>query len=405
MSGFEVLRVRDFRLVFLAAAVSWLGDGMAPLGLTFAVLDLTGSATDLGIVLGAFTLGLLGSLLVGGVVADRLSRRTVMVNADLTRFVVRGAIGILLVTGQANVAVLAISQLLVGAATGFFNPASTGLLPSVAGEHLQQGNSLRSMVSAAGSILGPALAGALVAATNPGVTLIADGITYGISAMLLMRVSQGLRPAGSPATGFWGELRDGFSEVRARTWLWSVVLAASVINAVAVGFVVLGAVIVKRHLGGAGAWALILAAQGVGALLAGTGLLRFRFSRPLLVACLVGLLPVVQTVLVAVPTPLATIAVAALLAGVGAMGFNTLWETTLQQHIPEASRSRVSSYDWFGSLALSTLGYALVGPLAGAVGTSTALYLCAGVEFVAVAALLLVRELRRLPPVPVETLR
>ncbi|HWD65117.1 MAG TPA: MFS transporter [Solirubrobacteraceae bacterium] len=403
MGSFEVLRIRDFRLVFLAAAVSWLGDGMAPLGLTFAVLDLTGSATDLGIVLGAFTLGLLGSLLVGGVVADRLSRRAVMVNADLTRFVVRGAIGILLVTGEANVTVLAISQLLVGAATGFFNPASTGLLPSVAGEHLQQGNSLRSMVSAGGSIVGPALAGVLVAATNPGVTLIADGVSYGISAILLLRVNRDLRAAGTPGTGFWAELRDGFAEVRSRTWLWSVVLAASVINAVAVGFVVLGAVIVKRHLGGAGAWALILAAQGVGALMAGTGLLRFRFSRPLLVACLVGLLPVAETVLVAIPTPLATIAVAALLAGVGSMAFNTLWETTLQQHIPEAARSRVSSYDWFGSLALSTLGYALVGPLAGAIGTSTALYLCAGVELLAMGALLLVGDLRHLPPTPAET--
>jgi MFS family permease len=400
MGSFEVLRIRDFRLVFLAAAVSWLGDGIAPLGLTFAVLDLTGSATDLGIVLGAFTLGLLGSLLVGGVLADRLSRRAVMVNADLVRFVVRALIGVLLVTGDASVLVLAISQLLVGAATGFFNPASTGLLPSVAGQHLQQANSLRGIVYAAGNIVGPAVAGALVAATDPGVALIVDGVTYGISAMLLMRVSRDLRTVAPPGSGFWAELREGFSEVRTRTWLWSVVLAASVINAVTVGFIVLGAVIVKRHLGGAGAWALILAAQGVGALVAGTGLLRFRPSRPLLVACLIGLLPVAETVLVAIPTPLAWIAAAALLAGVGGMAFNTLWETTLQQHIPEAARSRVSSYDWFGSLALSTLGYALIGPLAGTVGTSSALYLCAGVEFVAVAALLLVPDLRRLPPAP-----
>jgi MFS family permease len=91
MGSFVVLRLRDFRLVFLAAAISWLGDGIAPLGLTFAVLDLTHSATDLGVVLGAFTLGLLGCLLIGGVVADRLSRRAVMVAADLIRLAARGA--------------------------------------------------------------------------------------------------------------------------------------------------------------------------------------------------------------------------------------------------------------------------------------------------------------------------
>ncbi|HET9718787.1 MAG TPA: MFS transporter [Solirubrobacteraceae bacterium] len=396
----EILRIRDFRLVLLAASVSLLGDGIAPLGVTFAVLDLTHSATDLGVVLGAFTLGLLGSLLIGGVVADRLSRRGVMVSADAVRFVVRGVIGVLLVTRHASLAELAVSQVVVGVATGFFNPASSGLLPAVAGPHLQQANSLRGIAGAAGSIAGPVLAGVLVAAISPGAALLADAASYGMSAVLLLRMGRQRRPITAAPIGFWTELRAGFSEVRSRTWLWSVVLAAAVINAVTVGFMVLGAVIVKRHLGGAGVWALILAAQGVGALLAGTGLLRFRLRRPLLVACLIGLLPVLETVLVAIPTPVAWIAVAALLAGLGGMVFNTLWETTLQNHIPESARSRVSSYDWFGSLALTTVGYALIGPLAAGIGTSSALYLCAGVELVAVAALLAVRELRDLPPVP-----
>lgn len=400
MGSLEVLRIRDFRLTFLAATVSWLGDGISPLALTFAVLNLTGSAADLGIVLGSFTAGLLAALLVGGVVSDRVARRTVMAGADVVRCLARAVIGGLLVTGHASVLALAVSQLVVGIGTGFFNPASSGLLPSVAGPHLQQANSLRGAVFAAGSIAGPVVAGILVATTDPGVALLVDAVTYLVSAVLLVQVTRDLRAIAPPETGFLSSLREGFSEVRSRTWLWSVVLSAAVINAVAVGFMVLGAVIVKRDLGGAGAWALILAAGGVGALVAGAWLLRYRPARPLLVACLVGLLPVAQTVLVAIPTPLAWIAVAALLGGIGEMAFNTLWETTLQQHIPEASRSRVSSYDWFGSLALTTVGYALIGPLAAAIGTSTALYVCAGVEFVAVAALLMVRELRELPPEP-----
>jgi MFS family permease len=202
-ANLAVLRVRDFRLVFSAATVSLLGDGIAPLGLTFAVLDLTHSATDLGVVLGAFTLGLLASLLIGGVVADRLSRRLVMVNADLVRLVARGVIGVLLVTGHADLAELAISQVVVGAATGFFNPASSGLLPAVAGAHLQQGNSLRGIADAAGSIAGPVLAGVPVATTDPGVTLIVDAISYGASALLLLRVSRDLQAVAAPGTGRW----------------------------------------------------------------------------------------------------------------------------------------------------------------------------------------------------------
>ena len=399
LAGLDVLRLRDFRLVFGAALVSLLGDGVAPLALTFAVLDLTGSATDLGLVLAARTVGLVGSLLIGGVVADRLSRRAVMIGADVVRLATQGAIGALLVAGHASVAEIAGSQLVGGVATGFFNPASSGLIPAVSGRWLQQANSLRGMANAAGQIAGPAIAGVVVAVTSPGIALVVDAASYGISALLLARVGH---VGGAVETGksFLSELRDGFSEVRARTWLWSTIVAMSLVNAVGVAFAVLGAVIVKRHLGGPGAWAAILAAQGAGALIGGTALLRFMPRRPLLVATLIGMIPVLPTILIAIPTPVAVIVVAALMGGIGNMVFNTLWETTLQQHIPETARSRVSSYDWFGSLALAALGFALIGPLAAAVGTSTALYLCGGVELTALSALLLVSDIRTLPPAP-----
>jgi len=397
--GLEVLRGRDFRLVFGAALVSLLGDGIQPLALTFAVLDLTGSATDLGFVLAAWTIALVASLLAGGVVADRLSRRTVMIGADVVRLVAQGAIAVLLIGGHATVAEIAVCQALLGAATGFFNPASSGLMPTVAGDFLQQANSLRGMAMAAGSIAGPAIAGGLVAVSSPGVALAIDAGTYGVSALLLARVRRDTRTKS--AQRFVDDLRAGFAEVRSRVWLWSTIVALSIVNAASVGFMVLGALIVKRHLGGAGAWALILALQGVGALIGGWALLRVSPRRPLLVATVIGLVPVIPTFLMAIPAALALIAVATLMAGTGEMVFNALWETTLQRHVPEAMRSRVSSYDWFGSLALRTLGYALVGPLATAVGNSPALYVCGGVELVAVSSLLLVGDIRTLPPAPI----
>lgn len=398
-----VLAQRDFRLVYGASLVSLLGDGVKPLALTFAVLDLTGSATDLGVVLGTSTLGLVGSLLVGGVVADRVSRRTVMIAADLVRLLAQGAIGVLLVAGHATVAELAATQGLVGAASGFFNPASSGLIPLVAGDRLREANSLRGIANAAGSIAGPVIAGVLVAATNPGIALLVDAGSYGASGLLLARVRRDVRTAtaAGAAPRFLTELRHGFAQVRARTWLWTTLMALSLVNAVTVAFVVLGAVVVKRHLGGPGAWAAILAAQGVGALLGATTLLRLAPRRPLLVATLIGMIPVVPTFLLAIPAPLVLIVIAAFLGGAGEMVFNTLWETTLQQHVPEAARSRVSSYDWFGSLALRTIGFAVIGPVAAGLGTSPALYLCGSLELVAVASLLTVRDIRTLTPRPI----
>ena len=399
LSDFDVLAQRDFRLVFGATVVSLVGDGVVPVALAFAVLDLTGSATDLGIVLAARTIALVGSLLIGGVVADRIGRRRVMIASDLVRLIAQGAIGATLVAGDATVAEIAVSQALLGAASGFFNPASSGLIPAVAGERLQQANALRGMAMAAGGIVGPAIAGALVVATGPGAALLIDAASYGASALLLARVRRD--PAGSAvARPFLSELRDGFTEVRSRTWVWSIVAVFSLVNVLAVAFPVLGALTAKRQLGGAAAWAAILAIRAVGWLIGGTTLLRFAPRRPLLAATLAGMATALPTLLLAVPAPLALIAVGALVSGVSSMVFNTLWETTLQQHIPPAARSRVSSFDWFGSFALQPLGYALIGPLSAAVGVSTALYLCGAVEIVMVGSLLGVSDIRTLGPSP-----
>ena len=398
-SDLEVLALRDFRLVFGAALVSLIGDGVLPVALAFAVLDLTGSATDLGLVLAARTIALVASLLAGGVVADRVGRRTVMIVADLVRLAGQAAIGALLVGGDATVAEIAVSQVLLGAGSGFFNPASSGLIPAVAGERLQQANALRGMATAAGNVAGPAIAGVLVVTAGPGWALLIDAVSYGASALLLARVRRD-DPGPPRAAHFLADLRDGFAEVRSRTWVWSTIAAFSVLTTFALAFPVLGALTAKRLLGGAGAWAAILVARAVGSLIGGTTVLRLRPARPLLVATLACGATALPTILLAVPAPLVWIIAAALISGVGPMVFNSLWETTLMQHVPASARSRVSAYDWLGSLALQPVGYALIGPLAAGIGVSAALYLCGGVEFAVLAMLLTVRDIRTLPPRP-----
>ena len=313
---------------------------------TFAVLDLTGSAADLGLVLATGTVTLLGALLFGGVVADRVSRRTVMIGADVVRLIGQATIGALLVTGHAGVPAIAASQGLLGAATGFFNPASSGLLPAVAGEHLQQANALRGIAMAAGGIGGPALGGVLVVTVGPGPALLIDAGTKAASTLLLAGLRVGRPVGGSARPGFLVDLREGFSgasvaDVGVVDHHRGVVREGTF----GIAFPVLGAVVAKESLGGAGAWATLLVARAIGLFAGGTILLRAEPRRPLLAAvpaCAAAALPLL---LLALAAPLALIGVAAAIAGLGAVIFNTLWETTLQEQVPARARSRVSSYE------------------------------------------------------------
>jgi MFS family permease len=153
-----VLRVREFRLLFLAQAVSLLGDRMVSIALAFAVLSLGGSPAEVGLVLAFRMVPLVGTLLVGGVVADRVSRRAVMVVADLSRVATQGLIAALLIGGLAEIWMLAVLSGLTGAATGFFNPASTGLLPAIVpAERVQEANGVRATAMSGGEIVGPSL--------------------------------------------------------------------------------------------------------------------------------------------------------------------------------------------------------------------------------------------------------
>jgi hypothetical protein len=373
----EALRERNFRLLYMGQAVSLLGDGMVPVALAFAVIEVDGSPSALGIVLAARLVPTVALLLAGGVIADRLPRRGVMLVADLVRMLSHGAIAVLLIGDAAHVWSLAVLAAVNGAGTAFFAPASTGLLPMlVRADLLQQANALRGLAQSAGMVAGPAVAGVLVASAGAGVALAVDAGTFAVSAAFLLALRV---PALAPveAQPFVAELRDGWREFRARDWVWGIVLSASVANMLGAGYQVLGPIQAARELGGAGAWATIATCVGIGSVLGGAFILRRRVERPLLIGCLVVMVWVVPWVLIAIPAPTALIAAAGLLAGGGLMIFNALWEATLQAQIPPESLSRVSAYDWLGSLALNPIGAALIGPVAAGIGIETTLIACA----------------------------
>jgi predicted MFS family arabinose efflux permease len=391
-----VLRVRDFRLVFGAFAVSVVGDRMVAIALAFAVLELGGSASEIGIVLAARTLPLVATLLIGGVVADRISRQRVMVASDLARLVTQGTLAALLIAGEPAIWIIAVLSGLTGAATGFFNPASTGLLPAVVRpEQLQQANGLRATAMSGGEIGGPALAGVLVATFGPGWALGVDAATFGASALFLaaLRLPPHVR---REATSFVHDLREGWGEFRSRTWVWGFVVIAGLANVVWAAWSVLGPVVADRELGGAAAWGTILAAMGVGALIGAVIAIRVRPRRPMVLVAVTFAGFAVAPALLAAGASTAVVAAGALFAGNGMMLGNSVWESTLQRHVPQESLSRVAAYDWFGSIAFQPLGMAIWGPIAALIGIDTSLWVASGAILLLTVATLAIAEVRTL---------
>ena len=388
------LRERNFRLFFVGQTTSQIGSGMAPVAIAFAVLQ-HGTASDVGFVSASGLTPLVVLLLVGGVIADRFSRRVVMLSADLLRTFAELGLGVWIFLATPPLWGFMALAAAVGIGTAFFMPALTGLVPQVVSEtKLLQANALNSLSSSFAGIIGPAIAGIIIAVSNPGWAVLVDGATYGVSVVSLYLISIEWIPSESVET-FLFQLRTGWTEFWSRTWLWVIVVEFSCVNVLIFApMFVLGPVIAKQSLGGAPAWGLILALEGAGSVLGGLVMLRWNPTRPLLTATLATLLWVFPLVALAMRAHVLIIGVGGFVAGFGLTVFGTLWATTMQREIPSEVLSRVSAYDWFGSLVFLPLGYLLAGPLAAAVGTRPFLLACTAWLVVSTLAVLALRQVR-----------
>src|ERR671933_887072 len=384
----RALRRRDCRLLFSGQVVSLVGDGMVAVALAFAVLDLTGSVVDLGFVLAARNVPLVAFLLVGGVYADRLPRRTVMVGADLVRCASQGALAALLISGHAQLWQLLLLQAVHGTGSAFFNPASIAVIPeTVEPRLLPEANALRGIAFAVGDLVGPALAGVLVTAFGSGWTIAIDATTFAVSAAALA----GVRPAPREAPesrSVIGDLAVGWREFRSRTWLVAIVGSAALANAFVLSpLFVLGAAVAKDSLGGAAAWAAIEASFGGGSIVGGVVALHLRPARPLVVAMAAIAMFGLPSALLAAPAPVVAICAAAAGAGAALTVLNALWATTMQEQISAGVLSRVSAFDYFGVLALRPVGLAVTGVVAAHVlGVSATLWVVAVLALVSAGA-------------------
>jgi MFS family permease len=390
---------RQFRLLFLGQALSVVGDRMTQVVLPFAVLAVGGSVTDVGLVAAAGFLPFIFLGLIGGVVADRFERRRILILSDVVRLASQATAGVLLLSGTAEVWHLAALAAVFGAADSFFSPAFTGLMPLTIAEphHLQPANALRGMSFSTGSIIGPVLGGLLVATVGEGGALLVDAGTFGVSVVCLL----GLRPRvverGDPEP-FAADLRGGWREVRARTWVWSFLLAVVVYHVIVLPSIfVLGPVLMHEELDGATSWAAIVTAFGLGSIVADVLLLRWRPRFALRAAAIALTVASCQAAIIGSGLPIVAIAAVEFVAAIGVSAFFTLWETSLQEHIPEHAISRVSSYDYVASVGMMPLGAIVAGPVADAAGIHETLAGMTVIGAVAGLACLAVPTVRNLP--------
>jgi MFS family permease len=396
----HVLRRQSFRLLLAAQGVSFFGDYMVVVALAFAVLELGGAAPAVGLVLACMSVSRVASVLFGGVIADRVSRRAVMVAADCSRLVSQGLAAALLLSGDAEVWMLAVLAAATGAATGLFVPASTALLPDVVPpDQLQPANGLRATANSVGQIFGPFAAGVIVAAASAGWAVAIDAATFAVSAAFLSRMRVGGRATHS-AGSFLTDLRDGWGAFRARTWVWTCVACAAVVNLLYGAWEVLGPVVARNDLGGAAAWGTLLSAFGVGALVGSLVATRIRPDRPLVFAVLAWSFFALPLAFLAAGVRVVPLAGATFLSGAGLILGGSVWESTLQRHLPPESLARVVSYDQFGSFAAYPLGLAVWGPVATTIGISVSLWLAYSLFVGLLLALLAVPAVRDLPRVP-----
>ena len=362
------LAERSFRLLWLGRVSSAAGDALIPVALAFAVLSVNGSATALGSVLAAFTLSRVAFTLAGGVVADRLPRRAVMLACDGIRAVVEAFTAVMLLTHNMTLPLFLVTAAIFGAASAFFGPASDGLVPqTVSAANLRPANALLGISRNALNIFGPAASGAIVALVGTGWVFAIDSASFVASAyfLLQLQVRTHMRPAHSH---FLKQLRDGYHEVTSRAWVRAPIVGFAISNFCFAAFIVLGPKIFLEHFDGAREWGIVSACGAIGGILGGLASVRFRPTHPLSAGFFASMLIGVPIAALAGPLPVVAIA-ASWTLGLGAVALcNTWWETTLQRDIPESVYARVRSYDILVSFVFMPLGYVTFPLIADAIG-------------------------------------
>ncbi|KRO40043.1 MAG: hypothetical protein ABR66_04410 [Microbacteriaceae bacterium BACL25 MAG-120322-bin65] len=398
----ELWRIPKFPTLFVARAVSNLGNGISPVALAFGVLAIPGAdAGSLSLVAAARTFPILLLLIFGGAIADRYGRARVMGWSDIVLSVFIASIGIAFITEDATVAFLVVVGLFAGLLNGLWYPAFAGMTPVIVPpKNLQTANATIGFGSNVAFMIGTAVGGITVAYLGIGWAIVVDALTFLIAGLLILplaKIPQDRPADDSERITIFRDIRDGWGEFSSRPWLVTVVVAWAFIN---LGFEAAWAVLAplqsEARFDGPTSWSIVLTSMALG-MIVGVALAgKIRPKYPLRTAMIfAGFIPV-WLISFAIPLPLGLVAVGGFLAGLGLDLFYVFWMTTIQTQVPPEALSRVNSYDALGSFLFGPLGILLAGPVALLIGVQNALYGAAIVSGLAIASTFLVKSVRNL---------
>lgn len=395
-SAREALGHPAYRWLLAGGTITNLGNAIAPVALAFAVLDLGGSATELGGVIALYALADVVTVLYGGVLGDRLSRRLMMVGTARLAAVSQILVAVALINGWASIPLLAAFGVLNGCLSALGGPSSQAMTRLTIPPHcLASAVSLRRTVQNAALIAGFAAAGLLVAAVGPGWAIAIDGVSFAVASLCFaqMKVPE---VAAERAESMLADLRAGAREVLSRTWLWALIAQALVYHLFFGGAQgVLGPIVVEDTLGRA-AWGWAMAVMMLGFVVGGLLTLRWRPRRPLAIGTWLLALTAAFPLAMAVSDQLWVVLLGAFLHGFGLEIFSVGWDLSIQQQIPEDKLARVYAFDQVGSFVARPLGLAMTGPVAELTGLRTWLLVVTAVIVASVVVAALLPDVRRL---------
>ncbi|MFD6417061.1 MFS transporter [Streptomyces sp. NPDC060194] len=392
-------RSRPFRLFFTARSASMLADGMLMVSLTTAVLGAGYGASGVGYALAAWMTPIALLVLFGGVLADRFTPQVMMVGADVVRMLAMLALAVLLMTTDVRLWHILALMALSGAATAMFQPGVASMVPQVA-EDIQRANAVLRISEAMSALIGPGLAGLLVAYWQVAGSYLVIAAAYGLSALTLLplRAIGAVHEDGDDHV--LHRLRTGWHEFRSRSWLWGVIVIWATYGLFVFGPAIpLGAALLTEQHGSAG-YGWIASADGFGTIVGGLLGMRVRPARPLVAGALAMFFFTLNPLAPALGWSFLATLLTGILAGCGFAFWGVMWATSVQTHIPLAVLSRVYAYDVAGSIMAIPLGRALAGPAADSLGADRVLLFSCAVSVLCLSAMLATPAIRRLPRTP-----
>lgn len=383
---------RSYRNLWVSTVLTIVATSAFPIALAVTILDAGGSATALGLIMGARVLS--GVLLapVGGVWADRLSRRSVLIASDGIRAVV-GSVVIFFDTATISLWVLLVIVLIMGASDAFGRPAVAAIIPSILPDHLlPSGNVVRGIAMKGGEIAGPGIAGVIIVTFGTHATYLTTCFFFLIGALLVLRVHENPREvSNAPKSSFVTEVREGLRVVWYYKWITAMIIMATFQLMMVVGVeMVLLPVITKRDFGTAAVYATAAALFSLGGVISAIISIKSKTKRPGTVSVVVWGLFIFAPLVLAFPSSRELIFLAYFIAGFSVGPWEAFWNTQVQREVPAEYQARVFSIDFMGTVGLLPLGMALAGPMADLFGERALLIgvaifhllICAAVLFV-----------------------